>query len=590
MSQQEVIERLPAHLRAFVARQDHARSYSAEDHAVWRFTLHQLVKALRDTAHPVYLEGLRRTGIDLERIPDIDDINRHMQTLGWSAVVVDGFIPPAVFMEFQARRVLPIALGMRSLQHILYTPAPDIVHEAAGHAPFLVDVDYAEYLQAFGAVGMKAISTAADHAVYAAIRHLSIVKEDPQASVQQIASAQAALDRALAANDNRSEAALLSRLHWWTVEYGLVGQCDDYKLFGAGLLSSLGECVSCLDDSQVRKHPLSVEAVNTPYDITARQPQLFVAQNCKHLSQVLEVFADGMAYRQGGLRALRKALDSAAVCTARYSSGLQVSGRFVEVQTDALDNPIYLRCEGPTQLAYADHELPGHGIDHHAAGFGSPVGRVKGLSRCLSEYCVDELKALGIEAGKRISLEFLSGISVRGQLLRIWRENGRNILFSLADCRVRGMRGESLFEPVWGVFDMAVGERIDAVWGGTADRSRFDVFPQPSAEHAPCADGREAKRQLDTLYQRIRCIREQATACDSAELARLEQQLKAYPDAWLALLELLQLSTGALAQRLREALRDSASRLGGDTALLITMGLAELAGEGDSAVQGTSAG
>jgi phenylalanine-4-hydroxylase len=150
MTQQQIIDSLPAHLRPFVATQDHGAHYTPRDHAAWRFLLRRLRAQLAATAHPVYLEGLEKTGIRVDHIPSIDEMNRCLHALGWRAVVVDGFIPPAIFMEFQARRILVIALDMRSVEHLLYTPAPDIVHESAGHAPFLVDIDYAEFLQRFG--------------------------------------------------------------------------------------------------------------------------------------------------------------------------------------------------------------------------------------------------------------------------------------------------------------------------------------------------------------------------------------------------------------------------------------------------------
>lgn len=266
-TQAQIIARLPRHLRPYACVQDYAR-YTARDHAVWRFIMRQLTRSLEHSAHPVYFEGLKKTGIRLDRIPSIDEMNRCLEPLGWSALVVDGYIPISVFSEFQMRRILAIAMDMRSIDNILYTPAPDIVHESAGHAPFIVDVDYAEYLQRFGEISMKAISTQADHAVFLAIRALSALKEARNASDAELANAQAGLDAALAANDHSSEAARLARLQWWTIEYGLVGDVADYKLFGAGLLSSLGESRSCLDDGAVRKLPLTVEAVNTPYDLS----------------------------------------------------------------------------------------------------------------------------------------------------------------------------------------------------------------------------------------------------------------------------------------------------------------------------------
>src|SRR5438067_11898188 len=82
-------------------------------------------------------------------------MNDILGRIDWGAVAVDGFIPPAAFMEFQAYKVLVIACDMRQIHHIEYTPAPDIVHEAAGHAPIIVDREYSNYLQRFGRSGQK---------------------------------------------------------------------------------------------------------------------------------------------------------------------------------------------------------------------------------------------------------------------------------------------------------------------------------------------------------------------------------------------------------------------------------------------------
>ena len=103
--------RIPAHLRQFIAEQDYAARYTPRDQAVWRYAMRQLVAQLRDIAHPVYFEGLARTGISVEHIPSIEEMNACLGQLGWRAVVVDGFIPPQAFMEFQEHRILPIALS-----------------------------------------------------------------------------------------------------------------------------------------------------------------------------------------------------------------------------------------------------------------------------------------------------------------------------------------------------------------------------------------------------------------------------------------------------------------------------------------------
>ncbi len=126
--------------------------------------------------------------------------------------------------------------------------------------------------------------------------------------------------------------ALLSRLHWWTVEYGLIGPLDKPKIYGAGLLSSIGESVSCLEPN-VKKIPYSIDAQDVPFDITTKQPQLFVTRDFQQLGDVLEEFASKMAFRVGGLEGINKAIECKNTATCEYSSGLQVSGVFTEVIT-----------------------------------------------------------------------------------------------------------------------------------------------------------------------------------------------------------------------------------------------------------------
>src|SRR5690606_28663904 len=121
-------------------------------------------------------------GISTESIPKISDMDKKLQDYGWRAVPVSGFIPPAAFMEFQAHGILPIACDMRTVEHILYTPAPDIVHEAAGHAPILIDPDFSKYLNSYAEVASKSILSSEDLALYEAIRNLSDIKESPQST------------------------------------------------------------------------------------------------------------------------------------------------------------------------------------------------------------------------------------------------------------------------------------------------------------------------------------------------------------------------------------------------------------------------
>src|SRR5215467_8702638 len=296
----------PKHLLQFAVDQRYD-DYTSVDHAVWRFIMRQNIFFLKEYAHKVYFQGLLNTGISFERIPRIEEMNDILAKIEWGAVAVDGFIPPAAFMEFQAYKVLVIACDMRQIHHIEYTPAPDIVHEAAGHAPIIVDREYSNYLQRFGEIGAKAMSSKKDFELYQAIRHLSILKERPNADAKEVDEATKVVEHRQKNLGAPSEMALLSRLHWWTVEYGLIGALEEPKIYGAGLLSSIGESVSCLKPD-VEKLWYSIDTIKYSYDITKPQPQLFVTPTFQNLIDVLEQFADTMSFRVGGTYGLQKAV------------------------------------------------------------------------------------------------------------------------------------------------------------------------------------------------------------------------------------------------------------------------------------------
>ena len=581
-TQQEVINSLPAHLRPFVATQDYA-SYTARDQAVWRFLMYQLVENLKETAHPLYIDGLKGTGIDVESIPKIEVMNEHLEKIGWRAAVVDGFIPPAIFIEFLAHRVLVVAVDIRTIDHMLYTPAPDIIHESAGHAPFIIDVDYAEYLERVGNFGRRVITNKGDIEIYEAIRHLSIVKESPNATASEIEAAETRLTDTIDAHkdDTPSESTLLGRLQWWTTEYGLVGTPDDYKIYGAGLLSSLGESVNCLDDEKVKKRLLTIEAVGTNFDITNEQPQLFVARNCRHLSQIADEFARNMCYFKGGTSSLRTAIESETVNTAVYNSGLEVSGLFTNVKTDAMGNAIYLNTTGPTQLAFQEKEIEGHGTHYHAEGFGSPVGKLQEMDRCLSLYSIDDLKRFGIEVGAAVTLEFLSGITVAGDLTAIYRRNGRNLIFTFDNCTVTDLEGQILFDPSWGTFDMAVGESIDSVYGGSADQEKFPLYKKPSDSATAAVDYDDDTKKRFSMYQSIRDARENTETQANDAVTLIHNYLESGLSEWLIDFEMCELGLrygvdADLIATLKRRLDSQHAEAEGQTVQLIQYGIDRL--------------
>src|SRR2546421_337455 len=434
----KAVASLPKHLLQFAVDQRYDE-YTPVDHAVWRFIMRQNTFFLREYAHKVYFQGLLDTGISFERIPRIEEMNDILGKIGWGGVAVDGFIPPAAFMEFQAYKVLVIACDMRQIHHIEYTPAPDIVHEAAGHAPIIVDREYSDYLQRFGEVGANAMQSKKDFELYEAIRHLSILKELPNSKEEEVVAATKEVEQRFANLGEPSEMALLSRLHWWTVEYGLIGTLENPKIYGAGLLSSIGESVSCLE-SNVKKIWYSIDAQNQPFDITTRQPQLFVCRDFHHLREVLEEFASTMAYQVDGLEGINKAIECNNIATCEYSSGLQVSGVFSEMVTDEKGEPAYLRTMGPTALAFNGKQLEGHGKERHAEGVGAPIGNWKETT---------------VREGENAKLEFTSGVTVSGRVERLVRQGGKLLVVTFSNCTAK-LGDRVLFDPGWGEYDMAV--------------------------------------------------------------------------------------------------------------------------------------
>ena len=533
------VAKLPAHLRQFVVSQDYD-NYTPVDHAVWRYVMRKNLAYLSKVADASYLEGLEKTGITIDYIPNVKDMNTILGKIGWGCVCVDGFLPPSSFMEFQAYKVLVIAADIRQIEHIEYTPAPDILHEAAGHAPIIADPTYAEYLRLFGEIGSKAISSAQDFKLYEAIRHLSIIKEDPNTEKKEIVQAEKDIELIQSNMGQPSEMAQIRNLHWWTVEYGLIGDLNQPKIYGAGLLSSIGESESCLKE-EVKKIPYSIEAAQQAFDITEPQPQLYVTPSYTHLTQVLEEFAKTMALRNGGLEGLEKAISSNNICTVEYSSGLQVSGIFNNVISEN-GQIVYLSTSSPTALAWQNKELVGHDKSYHAHGFSSPVGRLKNISMPIENMSIDELMSLEIELGKQLSLEFESGVNVKGKLINLLKNRkGLNMILSFEDCRV-SYHEEILFQPEWGTYDMAVGESIVSVFSGAADMTVFskdNPFVPSEMTHKIHYD--EKRLELHKLYQIIRDVRE--NKADKQELSRVWQELINHPKDWLAAVEILEISS-----------------------------------------------
>jgi phenylalanine-4-hydroxylase len=461
-----------------------------------------------------------------------------LKEIGWAAVAVDGFIPPNAFMEFQAYNVLVIASDIRQLEHIEYTPAPDIIHEGAGHAPIIANPEYAEYLRRFGEIGCKAISSSYDYEMYEAIRLLSIVKEAENTPQSVIDAAEKAVNELQNQSVEMSEMAQIRNLHWWTVEYGLIGTVENPKIYGAGLLSSIGESAWCMTD-KVEKIPYDLSAAYQSFDITKPQPQLYVTPDFAHLSFVLEEFANKMALRTGGLSGINKLINSKALGTIELSTGLQISGVFTNV-IEYDGKPIYVQTTGKTALANREKELVGHGANYHAAGFGSPIGKLKGINLAIEDMSPKDLMAYGIYEGKTVTLEFEGDIKVTGNIITGSRNlQGAIIIISFENCTVTHLN-TVLFQPEWGVFDMAVGKKVVSAFSGPADCNSFDMITHLPNSKTIKAEKTIEREELESYYNEIRNLRVNKIHSEKAfEIFKIIS-IK-YPNDWLLNLEIAEI-------------------------------------------------
>ena len=214
--------------------------YDDEAHDVWRILFERRMATLRDTGSEVFLRGMERIGLAADRVPDINDVNRRLAvTTGWAAVGVSGFIPPAQFFRCLAHRRFPTTLIVRPREQLDYLPEPDIFHDVFGHVPLHSHPQFADFLQQFGAL--------------------------------------AALAR------SEDETTAMARLFWFTVEFGLIRERGDVKIYGSGLISSHADAANALSD-RCERRPFDLDAVLAhPFEIDRLQDVLFVIDSFDEL-------------------------------------------------------------------------------------------------------------------------------------------------------------------------------------------------------------------------------------------------------------------------------------------------------------------
>jgi len=215
--------------------------YTSAQHATWRHLYERQTKMLRGRACAEFISGLAAAHLDEAGIPHFGRLSEKLHKLtGWTVVAVPGLIPDAAFFEYLANRCFPAGQFIRRADQVDYLQEPDIFHDVFGHIPMLAHPVFADFMQAYGAGGLRSLS-------FDCL---------PQ----------------------------LARLYWYTVEFGLIATKEGLRIYGAGITSSYAESVYALDSPIPSRAPFDLHRVmRTPYCIDRFQDIYFVVDSFDNL-------------------------------------------------------------------------------------------------------------------------------------------------------------------------------------------------------------------------------------------------------------------------------------------------------------------
>src|SRR5438874_9184042 len=236
-----VLERLMTTVGPDFAIEQNWQDYSEEDHAIWRLLFERQQRLLVGRACREYLEGLAGLGVAADGIPDFRRLSDILdRATGWRVVAVPGLVPDDVFFAHLAHRRFPSTCFIRRRDQLDYIQEPDVFHDICGHVPLLMNPVFADYLQAYGEGGLKALG----------LGHLQ----------------------------------RLARLYWYTVEFGLIATAEGLRIYGSGIFSTAGESVYCLEDPHPHRLGFDLRRVmRTQYHIDRYQESYFVIDDFQQL-------------------------------------------------------------------------------------------------------------------------------------------------------------------------------------------------------------------------------------------------------------------------------------------------------------------
>lgn len=216
--------------------------YTAEDQQVWRILFDRQIVNLPDAASEEYLAGIKRISFTSDHIPDFEQVNKILQQYtGWQLHVVAGLLPNKEFFELMQNKRFCATTWLRRMSQLDYLEEPDMFHDVFGHVPLLTNPDLCNFLQGLSHIALNYI-------------------------------------------DNELAIELVSRLYWYTVEFGLIKEHGKLKIYGAGILSSKGETKYSLESNIPQRVPYKVtEIIATPYIKDKYQEKYFVIDSYEQL-------------------------------------------------------------------------------------------------------------------------------------------------------------------------------------------------------------------------------------------------------------------------------------------------------------------
>jgi phenylalanine-4-hydroxylase len=222
--------------------------YTADEHAVWRELFARQEKLLPGRAADEYLTGLARLDLDRQRIPALADVSAKLRAAtGWQVARTPGLLDAHDFFSHLARRIFPCTDYIRTRAEMDYTPAPDCFHDIFGHTPMIVHPQFAAFYQKIGQAAVNCQDPAVEEG--------------------------------------------LTRIYWFTVEFGLIRNPAGLRIYGNGIISSFGETQHSLTNQVTQRPFVAAQVAAQPYDIWHFQDTLFVIESFEQLERGFDAWA-----------------------------------------------------------------------------------------------------------------------------------------------------------------------------------------------------------------------------------------------------------------------------------------------------------